>query len=327
MTDTSPLTASPAVDRFRPRYHFTSPANWLNDPNGLIEWRGTYHLFYQYNPYGSLSANKHWGYAISTDLVNWRLLPIALAPTPGGPDSEGCYSGCAIDLGDRVALVYTGVRENDVQRPCLAVSSDAMLQTWSKFEGNPAVADPPRKLDTVFFRDHTVWQEEGIRYMGVGSGIVGEGGTVLVYRSSDLENWEYLHPLLVGDAQQNVPFSTGTGWECPDFFTVEDRHGLVFASHDNGGLNVAWITGEYRDLRLSPTRTGLVDGGPSFYAPQSFTGKAGRRIMIGWLRERRGDEEQVRAGWSGAMTLPRDLHVTADGELITPPADEVKALR
>jgi len=327
VTDTSPLTASPAADRFRPRYHFTSPANWLNDPNGLIEWRGTYHLFYQYNPYGSLSANKHWGHAISTDLVNWRLLPIALTPTPGGPDSEGCYSGCAIDLGDHVAFMYTGVGENDTQRPCLATSSDDLLEILAKFAGNPVIAAPPRDIDTVFFRDHTVWQEDGARYQGIGSGLVGEGGAMLVYRSDDLENWEYLHPLLVGDVHQTAPFPTGSGWECPDFFTVDGRHVLIFASHDKRPLNVAWVTGDYLEQRLSPTRTGRVDGGPSFYAPQSFTGKAGRRIMIGWLRERRSDEEQVRAGWSGVMTLPRDLHVTADGELITPPADEVKALR
>jgi len=327
VTETSHLPDSPIVDRFRPRYHFTAPKNWLNDPNGLIEWNGNFHLFYQHNPFGPLWGNMHWGHAVSTDLVHWQHLPPALAPTPGGPDSEGCFSGCAIDLGDHVALMYTGVCENDVQRPCLATNSDAMLQTWSKFTGNPVITEPPPDLDIVFFRDHTVWWEDGAWYQGIGSGIVGEGGTVLVYRSSDLENWEYLHPLLVGDARQTVPFSTGTGWECPDFFTVDGQHGLIFASHDNSGLNVAWMTGEYRNQRLAPARTGLVDGGPSFYAPQSFTDKAGRRIMIGWLRERRSDGEQVLAGWSGAMTLPRVLHIASDGGLIAAPAPEAMALR
>jgi beta-fructofuranosidase len=329
VTETSQLPDSPIADRFRPRYHFTAPKNWLNDPNGLIQWRGIYHLFYQYHPFSALSGIKYWGHAISRDLAHWEHLPIALEPDPEGPDASGCWSGAAFDANGVATILYTGVRDPDFepQRPCFATSNDDLLRTWTKHPGNPVITEPPADLDIVFFRDHTVWREDGAWYQGIGSGIVGEGGTVLVYRSSDLENWEYLHPLLVGDARQTVPFSTGTGWECPDFFTVDGQHGLIFASHDHGGLNVAWITGEYRNQRLSPTRTGLVDGGPSFYAPQSFTDKAGRRIMIGWLRERRSDDEQVSAGWSGAMTLPRVLHIAPDGGLITAPAPEAMAFR
>ena len=316
-----------ANDPHRPAYHFTAPANWINDPNGLIEWRGHFHLFYQHNPFGALWGNMHWGHAISTDLIHWKHLPIALAPTPGGPDAGGCFSGCAIDLGDRVLLMYTGVGENDLQLPCVATSSDDRLETWTKDDRNPVISSSPSDLNAVFFRDHTVWNEDGIWYQGIGSGLAGEGGAVLLYRSPDLRTWAYLHPLIVGDAEQTSPFPTGTGWECPDFFAVDGRYGLIFASHDRGGLNVAWITGEYEDHRLHPTRMGLVDAGPSFYAPQSFTDESGRRIMLGWLRERRSDPAQVRAGWSGVMTLPRMLHIDADGVLITSPAPESKLLR
>ena len=78
-------------DRHRPRYHFMPPANWMNDPNGLIQYKGTYHLFYQYNPNGAFWGTMHWGPAASEDLVHGRHLPVALAPEPGGPDQDGCY--------------------------------------------------------------------------------------------------------------------------------------------------------------------------------------------------------------------------------------------
>ena len=81
----------------RPIYHFAPLANWMNDPNGLIQWQGKYHLFYQHNPNGAYWDQMHWGHASSPDLVHWTHLPIALAPTQGGPDKDGCFSGCAIN--------------------------------------------------------------------------------------------------------------------------------------------------------------------------------------------------------------------------------------
>lgn len=324
MTASSPSTTA---DRHRPRYHFTPPQNWMNDPNGLIQWQGVYHLFYQHNPFGALWGNMHWGHAISRDLVHWEHLPIALAPDEDGPDDGGCFSGVALVHDGVPTLLYTGVRKPDhePQRPCLATSDDPLLRTWTKYDGNPVIPEPP--FDVVIFRDHTVWQEDGFWYQGIGSGIPGEGGTVLVYRSRDLRAWDYVGPLAVGDATQTEPFRTGTGWECPDFFRVDGKAGLIFASHGPGGLNVAWITGDYADVKLLPTATGLVDAGPSFYAPQSFTDEQERRVMIGWMRERRSDEAQVAAGWSGAMTLPRILSIGNDGTLHSTPAPEVALLR
>lgn len=316
-------------DRHRPRYHVTPPQNWMNDPNGLIQWQGTYHLFYQHNPFGALWGNMHWGHAISRDLVHWEDLPIALAPDDGGSDAAGCFSGVAFDHDGVATILYTGVRDADLepQRPHLATSDDPLLRTWTKHPGNPVIAEPPAGLEVVIFRDHTVWQEDGVWYQGIGSGIAGQGGTVLLYRSTDLVTWEYLHPLVVGDATQTAPFTTGTGWECPDFFAIDGRHGLIFASHDEHPLNVSWMTGDYREHRLIPTATGLVDAGPSLYAPQSFTDDQGRRVMIGWLRERRSDDAQVADGWSGAMSLPRILTIADDGTLRSAPAPENDLLR
>ena len=103
-----PTRAALAGDPHRPQYHFLPPANWMNDPNGLIEWSGQLHLFYQYNPHGAFHGTIHWGHAVSQDRVHWEDLPIALAPTPGGLDAGGCWSGCAVDDGGTPTLLYTG---------------------------------------------------------------------------------------------------------------------------------------------------------------------------------------------------------------------------
>ena len=101
-----------AQDLRRPLYHYLPPANWLNDPNGLIHSNGQYHMFYQYNPHEPLHANMHWGHAVSTDLVHWEHLPIALTPTPGLPDEDGCWSGCAVDDNGVPTLIYSGHRDS-----------------------------------------------------------------------------------------------------------------------------------------------------------------------------------------------------------------------
>src|SRR5438270_14066279 len=99
------------ADPHRPRYHFLPPSNWMNDPNGLIQWNGAYHLFYQYNPFAPVWGSIHWGHAVSADLVHWRDLPIALAPTPGSADEFGVFSGCAFDNDGAATILYTGVRK------------------------------------------------------------------------------------------------------------------------------------------------------------------------------------------------------------------------
>src|SRR6266487_6704302 len=147
-----PDGATARTDPHRPQYHFLPRANWLNDPNGLIQWGGTYHLFYQYNPNGPFHATIHWGHAASADLVHWRHLPIALAPTPGAADADGCWSGCAVNDGGVPTLIYSGHR-NGEQRACLATSADGLL-TWQKHPGNPVIPGPPPGLDLVAFRDH-----------------------------------------------------------------------------------------------------------------------------------------------------------------------------
>jgi beta-fructofuranosidase len=330
------LRAALAADPHRPRYHFLSPSNWLNDPNGLIQWRGQYHLFYQYNPNGTFSATKHWGHAVSPDLVHWSDLPIALAPLPGTADEDGCYSGCAVVDRGVPTLVYTGVRARQ-QRPCIAISRDDDLIAWQRYSGNPVISDPPHGLELVGFRDHAAWREGDMWYQIVGSGMRDHGGAALLFRSADLRAWEYLHPLYVGDKNRLAPIWTGIMWECPDFFPLGDQHVLIVSVFDHQRLSefahlpmihhAVYFTGIYIDHRLIPTREGMVDYGYSLYAPQSFTDDRGRRILFGWLREERSGEAQLAAGWSGAMSLPRVLNLGSDGRLDMAPAPEVERLR
>ena len=99
-----------ARDPLRPQFHLLPAANWMNDPNGPVFWKGKYHLFFQYNPNGAYWGDMHWAHAVSTDLVHWKHLPVALAPTPGGYDSEGCFSGSTVIDHGTPTIIYTGVK-------------------------------------------------------------------------------------------------------------------------------------------------------------------------------------------------------------------------
>ena len=126
------------TDPHRPRYHVLPPSGWLNDPNGFIYHQGVYHLFYQHNPAGGFHADIHWGHAVSPDLARWQHRPIALAPTPDGPDAGGCWSGSAAIVGGRPVLFYSGVYPQTV---CMATGDDD-LDTWVKHP-TPLIAAPP----------------------------------------------------------------------------------------------------------------------------------------------------------------------------------------
>jgi beta-fructofuranosidase len=305
-----------AHDPHRPRYHFQSPSNWMNDPNGFIHWQGEYHLFYQHNPFGPLHANMHWGHAVSEDLVHWRDLPLALTPTPGGFDKEGCWSGCAVDNNGVPTLVYTGVFP-EVQ--IVATSADNLL-TWDKHTANPVIAAPPADLEVTGFRDPCVWREADTWYLVIGSGIKNIGGAILLYRSPDLINWEYMHPLCVGNKVE-----TAEMWECPSFFPLGDKH-VLFVSVFLFAC-VEYFVGTYRDYKFEPEFHTPLDYSSLFYAPQSINDAAGRRLLFGWIREARSDALVEAAGWSGMQSVPRILLLRPDGLVGIEPAAELQALR
>lgn len=315
-----------AGDSHRPQYHFLPPAQWLNDPNGVIYWKGVYHLFYQYNPHGPFHGTIHWGHAASQDLVHWSNLPIALTPTPDSVDEDGCWSGCAINNNGTPIFLYSGNQAGQ-QLPCLAMGSDDLVQ-WEKYARNPVIAVPPAELDVVGFRDHCVWQEGEIWYQLIGSGIKGVGGTALLYMSHNLIDWEYMHPLLVGDSSQQTPVWTGSMWECPQLLPLDNNKHilLISVSHQDQTQYAIWLSGSYINHIFIPEQQEMLDGG-CFYAPQALVDEQDRRIMWGWLREGRSTEEQLAAGWSGVMSLPRLFSLRSNGVLSVQPVPELTVLR
>jgi beta-fructofuranosidase len=313
------------TDPHRPRYHYLPPANWMNDPNGLIHWNDEYHLFYQHNPSGPTWGDIHWGHAVSADLVHWRDLPLALAPTPGSPDQDGCWSGCAVRDGDRAALIYTGVR-GEHQLPCLATSDDQLL-TWHKHPDNPLLL-PPADLNLIAFRDPSVWWEDGLWHMLVGAGIRDVGGTALLYESNNLRSWRYRGPLLTGDAERRDELWTGSLWECPQLLGSGRRRALISSAWNHGILYSIYQTGVYTDGVLTPYVLAKLDFGDAyFYAPQALTDSNGRTVMWGWIGEGRSAAAQQAAGWSGVMSLPREVVFRNDGTLGFRPATELSCLR
>lgn len=307
----------------RPRYHFLPPAHWMNDPNGFFQWKGRYHLFYQHNPDGSFWANMHWGHAVSDDLVHWEDLPIAMAPTPGGPDAAGVFSGCIVDDGVPTAI-YTGAAgpRYNRQTQCIAVSHDDLL-TWEKYAGNPVLAEVPEEAgQTDDFRDPFVWKEGDTWYMVLGSRIKDVGGTIFLYRSPDLRAWEYLGPAVIGDL--NV---SGENWECPNFFPLGAKWVLIVSTHTGPIMGtVQYFVGTYSNFRFTPEVHGIYDHG-YMYAPLTTVDDKGRRLLIGWLREGQPPEAQRSAGWSGVQSIPRELSLDDRNRLVSVPVPELATLR
>lgn len=352
-----------ADDHLRPSYHLTPPANWLNDPNGLIEWDGRYHAFYQYNPGGPFHGTIHWGHAVSDDLVRWSDEPVALTPSPDGPDRDGCWSGCAVDDAGTPTALYTGGRGRH-QLPCLATADDDDLRTWTKDPHNPVIGAPPAGLDVIEsdhwnaeFRDHCVWRRDAANADAgagspsadrdadgdaasdggadadpgewlhlVGSGVADEGGVALLYRGASLDEWEYVGPLLAAaDADPAGEGGSGGGmWECPELLELDGGDLLHVSDYES----VRYYLGraDYDDPAFAVERTGLLDHG-EFYAPQSMRVGGSEYRTFGWLPEARDVDAQWEAGWSGALSLPRDLSVGADGDLRQRPAPELTDLR
>ena len=337
--------ASDSRDRHQPRYHFVAPSGWLNDPNGLTQREGVYHLFYQHNPHGAFHDGIHWGHATSRDLVTWTDEPIALAPSPG-PDEDGCWSGVLVDDDGVPTLVYSGHREGQLEVGCVATGS-ADLRTWTKDPANPVVEAPPG-LDLLEFRDSCVWREGGMWRQIIGAGIRDVGGTALLFESSDLRDWKYLGPLAVGDVTGRSGLGgppdakdwTGAVWECLDLFHLgsqgtgapgtgraDGTDVLVFSAWQGDTFHPLCLTGTYRGDAFEPTELHRFDlGEGAFYAPQSFRDESGRRIVFGWLQEERARSTSIAAGWSGAISLPRVMSL--DGGIPSfAPAPEVAALR
>jgi len=327
-----------ANDPLRPQYHLLPAANWMNDPNGPIYWNDRYHMFYQYNPNGAFWGDMHWGHAVSTDMVHWKHLPVALAPNPGGPDAEGCFTGTCVVQEGKVVVIYTGVQASamkqatirDANPPlretqCLAIANDPDLTSWTRLPA-PVIAELPAGIEVNGFRDPSPWKQGDWWYTVLGSGIANQGGAVLLFRSKDLRSWEFVHLLASKNdgAPSFDPFDPWDVWECPEIFSLGGKHVLICST----GGKAYWRSGtlDPATMRFHSEQAGILDYG-SFYAPKTQLDKAGNRIIWGWISEARPVNEHKAAGWAGMMSLPRVLTLGSDGRLRTSVAEEVNALR
>lgn len=306
------------TDPYRPRFHFLPPAGWLNDPNGLVQWQGLYHMYYQYYPYSAEPGPKHWGHAVSHDLVRWEHRPIALAPLPGSPDADGVWSGCAVPLAGRVAFLYTGVvnqPDGDLRQTACLAYGEGDLNVLERFPGNPVIAAPPADGRHNGFRDHSVWMQPDGWRMVTGSGL-GTVGQTLLYASVDLENWQYVGVFCDSTQVPESGFGIGSMWECPSFFQDNNQAGLIYSGMDHGGYGSTILTGNYADPRFHPSKAAKLDWGERvFYAPQVFRDESGRLIMFGWIMEEKPWSEMASAEWWGIMSLPREIRIDAQGNL------------
>ncbi len=318
---TADLAAMIASDPWRPRYHFMPPAQWMNDPNGPVFWKGRYHLFYQHNPGAAVWGNMHWGHAMSEDLVHWEHLPIALAPDPDGPDVNGCFSGTALVDGDVVRMIYFG----NPHGICIAASSDDDLVHWEKHPANPVIPQPTHGEAYIVY-DPCMWKEGDTYYALSGGRTPERRDTAFLFRSRDLEHWEYLHPFYdAGDFSD-----LGEDCAVPDFFPLGDRHVLLFASHLRGAQ---YYIGTYANHRFMPERHGRMVYGPpagrvgTFCEAYRMTAPDGRCILFGRASEGTYEQYYKDSGWSGVMTLPWELGLGADDTLLIEPARELAKLR
>ena len=327
-----------AADPLRPQYHLLPAKNWMNDPNGPIHWNGQYHMFFQYNPNAAVWGDMHWAHAVGEDMIHWRHLPVALAPTPGWDDTDGCFTGSTVDDHGTATILYTGVKScapeqatlrdgthNFREVQCLATSPDPQLLAWNKWK-QPDIQPPNDPLLTGF-RDPFLWRDGATWFLGVGSGLFKQGGRVLLYRSRDLRQWEYLHPLASGkwtEKESVNPVDSGEMWECPDFFPLGKKHVLLYSTAGQ----VIWESGELdpKECVFHSERRGFLDYG-AYYAQKTQLDAKGNRILWGWIPETRPEVEFSAAGWAGCMALPRVLSLNSDGILEMQVAPAAVSLR
>ena len=334
----------------RPQFHFSPEAKWMNDPNGMVYYKGEYHLFYQYYPDSTVWGPMHWGHAVSTDLVHWEHLPIALYP-----DSLGLiFSGSAVvdwnnttgfgsEGNPPLVAMYTyhdmeGEKsgKHDFQTQGIAYSLDKG-RTWEKYDGNPVIPNTENIHD---FRDPKVFWHEATENWVM---ILAANDKVKIYNSKDLKTWEHASDFGLGHGSQARP------WECPDLFKMTTQDGeekwvmLVSIGNrieiqaPNGGSGTQYFVGDFDGKTFTNAqaqdKTTWIDYGRDNYAGVTWSDipeKDGRRLFIGWMSNWLYATIVPTEVWRSAMTLPRSLslHKNNDGYLLySTPVTELSAIR
>lgn len=351
-------------DRHRPQFHMLPPWHWMNEPHAPVYFKGKYHIFYQHNPLGPFWGQIHWGHAVSTDMVHWRDLPIALAPAADSVGPDGCWSGSACVDGDRgPVLFFTGGDDRlpHRQRTGLAVSAyptdkDTDLPVWT-MRSEPVTEAPaglPAGPGTAWaenFRDPFVWEEDGVWYQLVGSGIVDydgtqvtrkHGGTALVHTARRPEGpWTYRGPLHRNDlATQPEP---GEVWELPVLLPLPGPGGRRSGKHillispwwegfnpDAVKHTYYWIgTFDRRACRFVPDHEEPreFDFGEHFTGPSGFVTPDGRSVLFSIAQDRRSEQQHAQSGWAHNAGMPVSVSLRRDGRLGVEPITEAAGLR
>jgi len=295
--------------RMQPAWHYRPERNWINDPNGLTHFGGLYHMFYQYNPNGDKWGDIHWGHARSKDLLHWETMPTAMIPALEKGEIHCFSGGCCKDETGRPHFFYTSVGKEKDGRDCThgaqqwfaEPADDSLTRLIQTDEG--ALTDAVHGgMHVRDWRDPCVIRYQG-QYLMILGGCVEERGCILLYTSPDLRNWTYRHILAQSEAADGKP------WECPNIFIADGKVGLIYSPCAEVHVKTGTLDA---DLRFHEERDEILDPAAwnGFYAPQVFADEQGRVILIAWMPE---CDNVPHKGWSGVMSLPRILHITADG--------------
>lgn len=335
------------TDRWRMGFHIMPSTGWLNDPNGLCQFHGIYHVFHQYSPdWPAPGAPRGWGHATSRDLIHWEHHGMAIRPdTPD--EAQGSYSGCAVRVGtgadEHLRFYYTGNVKEPGDFDYIHTGRRAaqlLIESPDGFElGEKRVLlrneDYPANC-TLHVRDPKVWVDaDGTWWMLLGARDVDDCGMVLVLSSADGIAWT-----VVREIYPCAPF--GFMWECPDRIELD---GHVYLSCCPQGMAAfPWASGMRDVAGYFPLPEGadlstfdqaipaesfrLWDHGFDFYAPQTFTDEQGRTLLIGWMGMPEAPYESApdNLSWCHCLTVPRVLTRQADGVIAQAPAPELDGL-
>lgn len=322
-------------ESFRPVYHHTPAYGWMNDPNGMFYKDGVYHLYFQYNPYGSVWGNMHWGHSTSTDLMHWNFEGCAIVPDAWGAIFSG---SCVVDHNNTagfgkgaVVAFYTSAKATpwgDVQSQSMAYSLDNG-KTFTKYEGNPILTSSEKD-----FRDPKVfWYAPGKHWVM----ILAVGQHMEIYSSVNLKEWKKESEF---GAMQGAH---GGVWECPDLVEIpvegtrEKKWVLICNLNPGGpfgGSAAQYFVGSFDGKKFvneSPTQTKWMDWGKDNYATVTWNNAPdGRCIALGWMSNWQYANNVPTRQYRSANTLARDLTLYREGQelyLKSTPSVEVKKAR
>ena len=311
-------------ERFRPAYHHTPLYGWMNDPNGMFYKDGVWHLYYQWNPYGSQWENMTWGHSTSKDLIHWEAQPTAIEADWLG----SIFSGSCVTNGDDVVAMYTSAGHHQTQS--LAVSKDGG-RTFEKYAGNPVLTTS----DVADFRDPRPFWNEDIKAWNL---ILAAGQEMRIYSSKDLKDWKY-------ESSFGKEYGNHSGvWECPDLFEIKNEKlnikNWVLICNINpggpfGGSATQYFVGQFDGRKFTcesmPKVTKWLDYGKDHYATVSFyNAPENRRVVLAWMSNWQYANQVPTQQFRSANSIPRDLGLFRCGEetyVSVTPSKEMLAVR